>query len=484
VSAALSRDELFVGGTWTPASGADRIDVISPATEQVLASVPSAAPADVDRAVLAARAAIDAGTWGRSTPDERIEAVRRFADLYEKRLEDLATVITAEMGAPTMWAHRSHTAWPLMMTRIFADMAADYPWEQPRTGHFGKDILIRREPMGVVAAIVPWNVPQFTLTTKVIPALLAGNAVIVKPAPETPLDANIYAEIAAEAGLPDGVLSVLTGGADTGATLVAHAGVDKVTFTGSTAAGRLVGAACAANLTRVSLELGGKSAGVALDDADPEAFAAAQRIAGLMNGGQVCTALTRLVVPRRRQAEFVDALAAMVESVVVGEPTDPATELGPLVTQRQQRKVLDYIDIGRSEGARLVVGGSGLPDGVERGWYVRPTLFADVAAGMRIAQEEIFGPVLSVIAADDDEDAIRIANDSDYGLSGSVWTADTDRGLAVARRIRTGTFGVNQQYPMDPAAPFGGLKQSGYGKELGREGMESFLETRSISVAG
>ena len=479
----LTRSELFIGGSWLSPSGTDRIEIVNPHTVEVVAEVAAANGADVDRAVTSARTAFDTGPWPRTDPKERVAAVRRFVERYATRLDEMAALITLEMGAPAKWAARSHTALPAAMMGAFADIAADYPWEEARPGAWGRPVTVVREPVGVVAAIVPWNMPQFLIATKLIPALLAGCCVVLKPAPETPLDANLVAELIAAAGLPEGVVSVLPGGADVGATLVAHPGVDKVSFTGSTAAGRVVAESCARDLKRVSLELGGKSAGIALDDADPESFAAAQRVAGLMNSGQICTALTRLVVPERRKDEFVDALGAMFEAVVVGDPTDAATDLGPLVSQRQQQRVRDYIDIGVQEGARAVVGGSDMPPGLDRGWYIRPTLFTDVDNSMRIAQEEIFGPVLCVVAAKDDEDAVRIANESPYGLSGSVWTADADRGVAVARRIRTGTFGVNQQYPMDPAAPFGGFKNSGIGRELGREGLDGFVELRSIAVA-
>ncbi|OPE45078.1 aldehyde dehydrogenase family protein, partial [Mycolicibacterium diernhoferi] len=349
-------------------------------------------------------------------------------------------------------------------------------------GFFGSDIHIRREPVGVVAAIVPWNMPQFLTIAKVVPALLAGCAVIVKPSPETSLDATLLVEMLNEAGLPPGVLSVLPGGVSVGERLVGHPGVDKVSFTGSTAAGKAVAAACATNLTKVSLELGGKSAAIVLDDAAPAAVAAGVRSASLSNSGQICNALTRILVPAARQQEFVDALAAELDGITLGDPTDPGTQMGPLVSRRQQQRVLDYIRIGQAEGARLVTGGDGLPDGIDRGYYVRPTLFADADNSMRIAREEIFGPVLTVIGYRDAADAVAIANDSDYGLAGSVWTADTTRGLGVAAQIKTGTFGVNQGYTMDPFAPFGGVKGSGYGRELGREGLEGYLDTKSIAV--
>jgi acyl-CoA reductase-like NAD-dependent aldehyde dehydrogenase len=282
-------------------------------------------------------------------------------------------------------------------------------------------------------------------------------------------------------GLPPGVVSVLPGGRATGELLVGHPGVDKVAFTGSTAVGRQIAATCGAALKRVSLELGGKSAAVVLDDADPATVAAGIKVAGLMNGGQACVAQTRVLVPRSRYGEHVDALASMVGSLRVGDPSDPATEIGPLVTRRQQGRVRSYIDAGVDEGARLVVGGAEPPDGVDRGWYVRPTLFADVDNRMRIAREEIFGPVLSVIPYDGVDEAIRLANDSDYGLSGSVWTADPARGHEVACGVRTGSFGVNQPYSMDPGAPFGGVKASGIGRELGPEGIDGYLYVKSIS---
>jgi acyl-CoA reductase-like NAD-dependent aldehyde dehydrogenase len=476
---------LYVGGEWVaPSTGAGAaIDVVSPHTEQVIARAPAAGPADVDRAVTAARAAVDEGPWPRLDPAERIDAVRRLAAAYGERRREMAELITAEMGAPISFSKLAQATLPATMLGAFADVAAAHPWEEVRRGYFGQDVTVRKEAVGVVAAVVPWNMPQFSIVVKLAPALLAGCAVVLKPAAETPLDALLLAEMIDALGLPPGVVSVLPGGRETGAHLVGHPGVDKVAFTGSTAAGRQVAAACAANLTRVSLELGGKSAAIVLDDADAATVAAGARVAGLMNGGQACVAQTRWLVPESRYDEMVDALATSLAEIPVGDPSDRTTEIGPLVAQRQQERVRDYIEIGQKEGARLVVGGTDLPDGVDRGWYVRPTLFADVGNDMRIAREEIFGPVLSVIPYREADEAVRLANDSDYGLSGSVWTADLDRGLAVARGVRTGTFGVNQPYSMDPLAPFGGVKASGFGREFGAEGLDEFLDTKAISMA-
>ncbi|MFJ3799061.1 aldehyde dehydrogenase [Streptomyces sp. NPDC090088] len=475
-------EQLFIGGRWTDPSTDQTIEVISPHTERPVATVPAAARADVDRAVAGARAAFDEGPWPRTAPEERVAAVSRLARLYKERRREMARLITAEMGSPISFSKFSQATLPMLLLDAFADIGSAFAWEQSRPGRFGGDILVRKEPVGVVGAIVPWNMPQFLLVGKLAPALIAGCPVVVKPSPETPLDALLLAELVAELDLPEGVVSILPAGAETGRHLVSHPGVDKVSFTGSTAVGREIAAVCGRSLTRVSLELGGKSAAVVLDDADPAAVAEGIKLAGLMNSGQTCVAQTRVLVPAARRKEYVDALAAMVTSLVVGDPSDPETEIGPLVTRRQQERVRGYIDEGRRAGARLLVGGAGMPEGVERGWYVRPTLFADVDNGMRIAQEEIFGPVLSVISYDDQDDAVRIANDCAYGLSGSVWTSDPGRGLDVARRVRSGSFGVNQPYSMDPAAPFGGMKASGIGRELGHEGLDGYLEAKSVSV--
>jgi aldehyde dehydrogenase (NAD+) len=476
-------DKLFVAGEWVEPATDETITVISPHSEEPVAEVRVAKPADVDRAVAAARAAFDDGPWPRLEPAERIAAVRRLADLYGRRRKQMAQAITAELGAPVGFAKLAQVGMPWGTMQALAAMAEGYRWLERRPGVFGQELTLCKEPVGVVAAIVPWNMPQFLIVTKLIPALLAGCTVVVKPAPETPLDAVLLAEMLGELDLPTGVVSVLPAGREASAHLVAHPDIDKVSFTGSTETGRQVALACAANLTRVSLELGGKSAAIALDDADPMAVAAAVNTATMGMSGQICNALTRVLVPAARADAFTEALGETVSALRVGDPTDPATEIGPLVSRRQQQRVLGYIDEGVREGARVAVGGAGMPEGIDRGWYVRPTVFADADNGMRIAREEIFGPVLTVIPYDDEDDAVRIANDSDYGLAGSVFTTDVEHGLDVASRVRTGTFGVNQGYAMDPAAPFGGVKGSGYGRELGREGLESYLDIKSISIA-
>jgi len=472
-------DKLFIGGRWVDPAGSDVIEVISPHTEEVVGRVPEGTTADIDRAVAAARRAFDEGEWPRMSPEERIAAVQRFSDAYAARMMDLAEVITTEMGSPISFSQLAQTPAPWMMLNTFIQVAKDHPWEEERSGVLGSPVVVRSEGVGVVGAIVPWNVPQFVTMSKLAPALLSGSTIVIKPAPETPLDAFVMAEILEEAGIPEGVVSVVPAGREVGEHLVRHPGVDKIAFTGSTAAGRTIASICGEQLKRVSLELGGKSAAIILDDADLDATMQGLKFASLMNNGQACVAQTRILASRRQYDAVVDALAETVAGMAVGDPSDPSTEIGPLVAERQQERVDKYIALGQEEGARVVVGGNGRPDGLDRGWYVRPTVFADVDNSMRIAREEIFGPVLAVIPYDDVEDAVRIANDSDFGLAGSVWTSDQEQGMEIARRVRTGTFGVNQ-YTMDFIAPFGGFKASGIGREFGKEGLEHYLELKSI----
>jgi betaine-aldehyde dehydrogenase len=477
----LEYKELYVGGRWAAPASNRRIQLVSPHSEQPLGSTPEATEQDVDRAVAAARRAFDEGPWSRAEPAERLAAVQRFADAYLARQEELAELISTEMGAPLWFSHVGQVGATAMALDAFLTAAGGYPWEERRVGSFGSPVVVRREPAGVVGVITPWNVPHFVTLAKLVPALLAGCTVVLKPAPETPASGLVLGEILDRAGLPEGVVSVLPAGREVGEHLVTHPGVDKVAFTGSTAAGRRIGALCGNDLRRVTLELGGKSAAIVLDDADPGEVAQGLQMASLMNSGQACIAQTRILVPRSRYAEVLDAVAAMVDGLSVGDPLDMANYIGPMVARRQQERVGSYIDLGEREGARLVVGGPGMPDGLDTGWYVRPTVFADVDNGMRIAREEIFGPVLCVLPYDGEDEAVRIANDSEYGLAGTVWTADVEHGLDVARRVRTGTVGINQ-YLLDFNSPFGGFKASGIGREFGPEGIDGYVELKSVAL--
>ncbi|MFC4007963.1 aldehyde dehydrogenase [Nonomuraea purpurea] len=473
-------DTLFIGGEWVAPAGTGTIDVVSPHTEEVVGRVPEGTAEDMDRAVAAARQAFDHGPWPRMTFAERAAVIGRLAGIYNERQGEMAQLITEEMGSPITFSNLAQAPQPLGMLQYYAELGKDFQQEEERPGLFGP-ITVRREPVGVVAAVVPWNVPQFVTMTKLAPALLAGCTIVLKPAPETPLDAYLLAEWVAEAGVPAGVLNIVAAGREVGEHLISHTGVDKVAFTGSTAAGRRIAAICGEQLKRVSLELGGKSAAIILDDADLAASMGFLSMASLMNNGQACVAQTRILASRNRYDEVVEAVVAMVNSQPVGDPADPATGIGPLVAKRQQDRVEGYIKIGMDEGAKVAVGGLDRPR--DRGWYVSPTVFAGVTNDMRIAREEIFGPVLSVIPYDDEADAVRIANDSDYGLAGTVWTGDADRGMDVARQVRTGTYGVNC-FMLETNAPFGGFKASGIGRELGPEGLNGYLEYKSISRLG
>jgi aldehyde dehydrogenase (NAD+) len=475
----FERDTLYIGGQHEKPSSTNRIDVYSPYTEELVGRVPEAGKADVDRAVDAARKAFDEGTWARRAPAERADVLDRLLAGLQARSGDIATTVTTEMGCPISFAHAGQAFATTMVLEFYAGLTRTFAFEETRPSMVGS-ALVRQEPVGVAAAIVPWNVPLFTIMLKLAPALAAGCSIVVKPAPETPLDAYLLADALDEAGVPKGVVSLVPAGREVGEYLVTHPGIDKVGFTGSTAAGRRIAALCGERLRRVTLELGGKSAAIVCDDADLDQVIGPIVGAGTMNNGQACVAQTRILLPRTRYKEGVEALAAAVGSLRVGDPADFTTEIGPLVSSRQRDRVLGYVAKGKTEGARCVVGG-GTPKGLDKGWFVEPTLFADVDNRMTVAQEEIFGPVLCAIPYDDEADAIRIANDSEYGLSGSVWTNDPARGIEIARRVRTGTHNVNF-FMMAMTGPFGGFKNSGLGRELGPEGLRAYLEPKTICL--
>ena len=473
------RNQIYIGGSWVDSCGDDAIDVYDPSTGSVIGSVPEGTPADVDTAVAAARAAFDG--WATTPLEERLVLIEGLAAQFGARMDDLGTLISQEMGMPLPLAKMIQVGMPMATTGGVSGTAREFSFEETisRT-------LVTREPMGVVGCITPWNYPLHQIMAKIAPAMAVGCTVVLKPSEVAPLNAFVRAEIIDELGFPPGVFNLVSGvGPVVGEAIAAHPDVDMVSFTGSTRAGTRVAEVAAANVTRVHQELGGKSANIILDDADfataiPKAVGACY-----LNSGQTCSALTRLLVPADRIDEAAELAAAAADAQVVGPAQAEGTGLGPLVSQAQWERVQGYIQAGIDEGATLVTGGTGkpddLPEGYEDGYYVRPTVFANVSNSMTIAREEIFGPVLSIIGYADEDDAVAIANDTDYGLSGGVWGTDTDRALAVAKRLRTGQVDMNGAF-LNHEAPFGGYKKSGNGRELGRYGLAEFVESKSINL--
>ncbi|MFJ2925774.1 aldehyde dehydrogenase [Streptomyces massasporeus] len=479
----ITYDRLFIGGSWVSPSDPELLDIASPHDRSVIGRAAQAQPADVDRAVAAARASFEAGVWRTTPPGERIAVLRRFNALREENAEKVAHLISQENGSAG-WFTRAGQPGLTRQADAYLKAAEEFGWEETLVSSDPASpvrSVVRREAVGVVAAVIPWNSPFSSATAKIIPALLAGNSVVLKVSPENSLSMGFLAELLEKAGLPEGVISVLPADRETSEYLVSHREVDKIAFTGSTRAGRRIASIAGEQLKRVSLELGGKSAAIILPDADIEKAVAGLKFGSLLNNGESCIAQTRILAPRGRYEEVVTAVKELVESLKVGDPGDPDTFIGPMIRPDQQERVRTYIRLGIEEGARLVTGGPRIPEGLEKGNYVTPTVFADVDNSMRIAQEEIFGPVLVVIAYGDEDDAVRIANDSAYGLSGGVWSADEAHALAVARRVRTGTVAVNGA-PVAFDGPFGGFKASGIGREYGAVGLGTYTEHKTITV--
>ncbi len=469
------RDKIYIGGEWVESGGSGVLEVVNSATEEVMGSIPEGTPDDVDRAVAAAREAF--ATWSQTSVDERAEWMERIAGALGARMDEVASLIAQEVGMPLKLAHMIQAGLPTMSFGSMPQVMAEMAWEE----EVGNSLIVR-EPVGVVGAITPWNYPLHQIAAKVAPAMAAGCTVVLKPSEVAPLNAFLLADVLDELELPAGVFNLVTGlGPVVGEAMSRHPDIDMISFTGSTASGRKVTEAAAQTIKRVALELGGKSANVILDDADLQAAVTDGVSKCYLNSGQTCSALTRMLVPRSRLEEAEQIAAAVAENFKPGDPFQPETTLGPLVSDAQRERVRDYIRKGEQEGAKLVHGGAEAPEGLERGYFVAPTVFSEVTTDMTIAQEEIFGPVLSIMPYDDEEDAVRIANDSVYGLAGGVWSSDEEHAKQVARRIRTGQVEINGG-AFNPIAPFGGYKQSGHGRELGKFGLEEFLQVKSMQL--
>lgn len=466
-------DKLYINGQWVKPNGAGMIDVINSTTEEVMGRVPEGTPEDANAAVAAARAAFD--KWSNTTTEERARYLQLISDRLNMRKDEIAALIASEVGMPLPLATAVQAGMPAAVMASYAKLLGEFKFEE----QIGNAAVVK-EPVGVVGCITPWNFPLHQVVCKIAPALAAGCTIVLKPSEVAPLTAFILAEICEDVGLPAGVFNLVTGyGPVVGEAIASHPGVDMVSFTGSTRAGKCVSELAAKTVKRVSLELGGKSANIILDDADFEKAVKSGVNSCYFNSGQTCSALTRMLVPRSRYDEAVEIAKKTTEGFTVGDPREGKAKLGPLVSATQRERVINYIKKGIEEGATVVTGGADMPEGVTKGYFVRPTVFANVNNQMTIAQEEIFGPVLSIIPYEDEDDAVRIANDTIYGLAGGVWSGDAERAKRVARRLRTGQVEINGGR-FNPMAPFGGYKQSGHGRELGKYGLEEYLEVKAM----
>ncbi|MEX2108651.1 MAG: aldehyde dehydrogenase family protein [Solirubrobacterales bacterium] len=469
------KDKIFIGGEWVEPGGSETIEVINSTTEEVMGSIPACTSEDADRAVRAAREAFD--SWSQTSREERAGYLSAIAAGLGERAEEIAATISQELGMPLTLSQIIQAGLPTGQFAAMPNLMEEVAWEE----EIGNSRVLR-EPAGVLGAITPWNYPLNQIAAKVAPALAAGCTVVLKPSEVVPLNAFILAEVIEGAGLPAGVFNMVTGtGPVVGEAIAGHPGVDMVSFTGSTRAGRRVSELASATVKPVAMELGGKSPNVILDDADLSRAIPDGVGKCYLNSGQTCSALTRMLVPREKLAEAEEIAKAAAESFTPGDPFEESTRLGPLVSEVQRERVRGYIEKGEAEGAKLVTGGAAPPEGLERGYFVRPTVFSDVTSEMTIAQEEIFGPVLSIQPYEDTDDAVRIANDTDYGLAGGVWSGDQDRAIGIARRIRTGQIEINGG-AWNPLAPFGGYKQSGHGRENGRYAIEELLQVKSLQL--
>jgi len=471
----ITRDKVYIDGAWVPSAGTGSIDVINSSTEEVMGTIPEGSRDDVDKAVAAAKAAFP--SWAATSVEERAKYCTRIAEGLMARMDEIATLVCQEVGMVKPLSMLVQVGLPLTTFQNMAQVVEAFEFET-KVGNS----LVVREPVGVVGCITPWNYPLHQIAAKVAPALAAGCTVVLKPSEIAPLNAFVLADVINDVGLPAGVFNLVSGsGPVVGEAIATHPDVDMVSFTGSTRAGKRVAEVASQRVARVALELGGKSANIILDDADLDRAVTDGVGKAFLNSGQTCSALTRMVVPRSKLAEVEKIAAAAADSYTVGDPFADDTKLGPLVSQAQYDRVQDYIQKGIDEGAKLIAGGPGKPEGQEQGFFVKPTVFSEVRNDMTIAQEEIFGPVLSIVPYDTEEEAVAIANDSPYGLAGGVWSADKDKAIAVARQIRTGQVEVNGG-SFNPLAPFGGYKQSGLGREYGTFGLEEFLEVKSLQL--